>query len=108
VIGTSSVIQAIASGRKGATALDRYLGGSGDIDESLVPIFQLEKWLGPGEGFASMSRCEESCILVEERVKSFCKVVSDMDEEAADYESNRCLQCDLRLKITPVKFWANY
>jgi len=31
-----------------------------------------------------------------------------MDEETADCESKRCLQCDLRLKITPVKFWGNY
>jgi hypothetical protein len=35
-------------------------------------------------------------------------VVSDMDEETADYESKRCLQCDLRLKIKLVKFWGNY
>jgi hypothetical protein len=100
--------QAIASGRKGAMALDRYLGGSGDIDEKLAPILQPEKCLGPGEGFASMSRCEESCMPAQERLQSFCKMVHDMDEATATYESKRCLQCDLRLKITPVKFWANY
>jgi len=108
VIGTSSVIQAIASGRKGAMVLDQYLGGSGNIDETLAPISQPEKWLGPGEGFASMDRCEETCMPAEERLRSFCKMVKDMDEETAGYESKRCLQCDLRLKITPVKFWANY
>ena len=108
VIGTASVIKAIASGRKAAIAVDQFLEGRGNIDEKLAPVSEPQKCLGPGEGFASMSRCEESCMLPEERLQSFCKVVHDMDEETADYESKRCLQCDLRLKITPVKFWANY
>jgi len=108
VIGTASVIKAIASGRKAAIALDQFLEGSGNIDEKLAPISEPKKCLGPGEGFASMGRCEESCMIPEKRLQSFCKVVHDMDEEKADYESNRCLQCDLRLKMTPVKFWGNY
>ena len=37
VSGTSSVIKAIASGRKAATAVDKYLGGSGRIDRKLAP-----------------------------------------------------------------------
>jgi NADPH-dependent glutamate synthase beta subunit-like oxidoreductase/ferredoxin len=108
VTGTASVIKAIASGRKAAIALDKFLEGSGEIDAKLAPISEPPKCLGPDQNFASMSRCEESCILPEERLQSFCKVVHDMDEETAVYESKRCLQCDLRLKITPVKFWGNY
>lgn len=108
VQGTSSVIEAIASGRKRAIAIDRFLGGSGDIDERLAPSSGFETCLGPGEGFAAMTRYQESCIPTEERLRSFCKVLNDMDEEAADYESERCLQCDLRLKITTVEFWGSY
>jgi formate dehydrogenase beta subunit len=108
VTGTSSLIKAIASGRKGAIAVDKFLEGNGNIDEELAPHSEPKKCLGPGEGFASMNRCEVSCILLEERLQSFCKVVRDMDEETADYESRRCLQCDLRLKIKLVKFWGNY
>jgi formate dehydrogenase (NADP+) beta subunit len=108
VYGTASVIQAIASGRKGAIAVDRFLEGSGDIDEKLAPDSEPEIYLGPGEGFASMSRGPDSCVPPEERLHSFCLVVNGMDEETAGYESTRCLQCDLRLKITPVKFWGNY
>lgn len=108
VTGTSSLIKAIASGRKGAIALDKFLEGSGDIDEKLAPHLEPKKCLGPGEGFASMNRYEVFCIPPEERLRSFCKVVCDMDEETADYESKRCLQCDLRLKIRLVKFWGNY
>jgi hypothetical protein len=41
-------------------------------------------------------------------VISFCRIVHDLDEKAAVAESHRCLQCDLRLKMTPVKFWGDY
>jgi formate dehydrogenase beta subunit len=108
VNGTASVIEAIASGRRGAMAVDRYLGGSGSIDEELAPLEEPKSWLGPGEGFAALNRCKEYCIGAADRVKSFCGIVQALGEEAAVSESSRCLQCDLRLKITPVKFWADY
>ena len=108
VNGTSSVIKAIASGRKAAIALDKYLEGSGNIDEKLAPQSEVKKYLGPWDGYASLERCQDSYVATEERLKSFCRVVQDMDGEKAEYESKRCLQCDLRLKITPVKFWGNY
>ena len=108
VTGTTSVIEAIASGRNGAVVVDRYLGGSGDIDEALAPVEKPEPGLGPREGFARESRSENPHSAPEERVKSFCRIVHDLDEKAAAAESHRCLQCDLRLKITPVKFWGDY
>jgi NADPH-dependent glutamate synthase beta subunit-like oxidoreductase len=108
VIGTTSVIEAIASGRQAAIAIDQYLGGDGDIDEVLAPAIEPRTCLGPGEGFASLSRCEDTCITAEERIQSFCTVVGDMNEETANNESIRCLQCDTRLKISPVKFWGEY
>jgi formate dehydrogenase beta subunit len=108
VSGTSSVIKAIASGRKTAIAVDRYLEGSGIIDEKLAAVTEPETTLGCVEGFAALQRCEESLIPAEARAGNFNKVVCDIDEEAAVGESERCLQCDLRLKITPVKFWGSY
>jgi NADPH-dependent glutamate synthase beta subunit-like oxidoreductase len=108
VSGTGSVIAAIASGRNAAVVVDRYLGGSGQIDEQLVPREDLEPWLGPGEGFAAQSRSKEYCIGAGDRISSFCEIVQPFDEAAAVAESGRCLQCDLRLKITPVRFWGDY
>ncbi|MGA2106252.1 MAG: FAD-dependent oxidoreductase [Syntrophorhabdales bacterium] len=108
VSGTASVIKAIASGRKGAVAVDKFLEGRGNIDEKLAPPLEPERRLGPGKGFAALDRCAEVCLLPEERLKGFCTVSADMDDETAAYESDRCLQCDLRLSITPVKFWGNY
>ena len=108
MIGTASVIEAIASGRKGAVAVDRYLGGDGDIDERLAPLEEVDPWLGPGEGFAALNRCREDRVLTGDRVSSFCEIVQPLDEGGAVAESSRCLQCDLRLKITPVRFWGDY
>ena len=108
VKGTTSVIEAIASGRNGAVVVDRYLGGSGDIDEALVPIEKPEPGLGRREGFARENRFENPRLAPDERVISFCPIVHDLDEKAAVAESHRCLQCDLRLKMTPVKFWGDY
>ncbi len=93
VTGTTSVIEAIASGREIAKAIDSYLGGSGEIDEVLAPEATPNTRLGRDRDFASRHRYE---------------IAPANNEEAALAESARCLQCDLRLKITAVKFWADY
>jgi len=88
VSGTASVVKAIASGRKVAAAVDKYLGGSGDIDEQLAPAEEPPAHLGPGMGFAELARRGTPCTPVD--------------------EAERCLQCDLRLRIAPVRFWGDY
>ncbi|MCX7912427.1 MAG: FAD-dependent oxidoreductase [Dehalococcoidales bacterium] len=108
VTGTSSVIRAIASGRKAASAVDSYLGGNGSIDEIGVPTRDFPKTLGRCEGFAFLERCAEARLAPGERLKGFGCVVTGIDEATALNEAGRCLQCDLRLKITPVKFWSSY
>jgi len=108
VNGASSVIKAIASGRKAAAALDQYLGGSGMIEEKLAPPQEPAKCIGLREGFAALKRVEDTLVPPEERIKSFCPVAQSMDEAGAIGEAERCLQCDLRLKITPIKFWSQF
>jgi formate dehydrogenase beta subunit len=108
VMGTTSVIEAIASGRKSAIAIDQYLGGDGNIDEVLAPTETVEAWLGPDNEFAFLDRCDRHCIGVEDRLAGFCSLVQTLDEQEAVGESARCLQCDLRLRISPVKFWGDY
>jgi hypothetical protein len=108
VTGTTSVIEAIASGRNGAVVVDRYLGGSGEIDEVLVAVEKPEPGLGRREGFGHETRVDNPRLAPKERVVSFCQIVHDLDEKAGVAESHRCLQCDLRLKMTPVKFWGDY
>ncbi|MBN1190185.1 MAG: FAD-dependent oxidoreductase [Dehalococcoidales bacterium] len=108
VSGSSSLIKAMASGRKTAMAIDRYLEGDGKIEEKLAPAADLPVYLGPGDGFAGLEREEGDHEPVEKRLAGFCTVEKEMEQDAAEYESGRCLQCDLRLKIKAVKFWGNY
>jgi NADPH-dependent glutamate synthase beta subunit-like oxidoreductase/NAD-dependent dihydropyrimidine dehydrogenase PreA subunit len=108
VTGTSSVIQAIASGRKAAAAVDRFLGGSGVVDPRLAAPAELATFLGREEGFALENRCRDAIACPPDLTGNFGAVAGEMDEEAAAGEAGRCLQCDLRLKIARVKFWGDY
>ena len=45
VTGPATVIGAIAAGRKAAVGIDRYLGGAGDISESLVSLEEADCYL---------------------------------------------------------------
>lgn len=104
VSGPATIIEAIASGRAGATAIDKYLGGNGIIDEQLAPTGEPCDCIGCEKGFASQPREEPPFIDLDERISSFEVVENKFSDDAAVKESNRCLQCDLRLKISSVKF----
>lgn len=108
VTGTASVIGAIAQARKAAGAIDQYLGGDGDIDESLAPEHEADPYIGYTQGFAGLLRQQPECLTPEERCKGFMLSDNGFTEEAAHCEAERCLQCDLRLQIAPQKFWSDY
>ncbi len=104
VSGPSTIIEAIASGRAGAIAIDKYLGGKGIIDEQLAPNTEPCDCIGCEKGFASQPREEPPVIGPDERKTGFEVVENNFSEDSAVKEANRCLQCDLRLKISSVKF----
>ena len=94
--GPASVIEAIAAGRRGAQAIDRYLGGVGDISESLVDPEEATCWLEsqlPPEKAASYTHMSP-----EESIKSFAEVEYGFERDVAVAEASRCLQCHV---ITP-------
>ena len=101
VTGPASVIGAIAAGRLAASSIDKYLGGSGVIDEVLAPVEEGNGWLGKDDGFADRQRVHMPCLPVERRIRNFVEVETGLTEEMAVGEAGRCLRCDLRLKITP-------
>jgi NADPH-dependent glutamate synthase beta subunit-like oxidoreductase len=101
--GPASVIEAIAMGRRAASSIDRYLGGGGLIEETLAPPERLDPWLGKDEGFANWHRVETPYLSLEQRLSGFAEVKLGLDEEAAIKEAKRCLRCNLRLDISPVK-----
>lgn len=108
VTGTASVIKAIAGARYAAGQIDCYLGGDGKIDEELAPEQFRNPCIGRQENFGHLPRRESRVLPPDERAGSFCEMDLGLGDEDALYESNRCLQCDLRLDIAPQKFWASY
>ncbi len=100
VTGTASVIEAIAAGRRAATSIDQYLGGSGEIDEMLADIEQPSQYLGHKEGFADRLRVPMPCLAVEQRLGGFPEVELGFSEPEAIDEAERCLRCELRLLLS--------
>ncbi len=92
VSGPASVIEAIADGRQAAISIDKYLGGNGDIEETLAPP---EGEVAPLEEAEEGGRTEVPTLPVAERIKSFSQVELSLGEEMAIKEAERCLRCDL-------------
>ncbi len=95
--GPASVIEAIAAGRRAATSIDLYLGGSGDIDESLLPPEEPDHWLGREEGFADLARIRSPYQFLPPQFAGLSGAEPPLSQEAAIIEAKRCLRCDLRL-----------
>lgn len=108
VTGTQSVIKAIAGAREAVKAMDIYLGGNGEFEENLAPEQVLQPCIGKEEGFVDQTRMEPQVTSAEERVKQFDLMDHGFCEQAALCEAGRCLQCDLREKLAPQKFWSDY
>ncbi|MFH0941554.1 MAG: NADH-quinone oxidoreductase subunit NuoF [Chloroflexota bacterium] len=98
VSGPGMVVAAVAAGRRGATAIDKYLRG----DTSRVDLYDLrvpvvtekaaeEEAATPGE----QPRAKMPTRAVPERKKSFYEIEMGFSEEQARYEAKRCLRCDL-------------
>ena len=100
VTGPASVIEAIDSGRKAAVSIDLYLGGSGQIDQKFIPEEQEDPSLGRDEGFGYTKRAKVGFLPVDKRMHGFAQVEYGFEEKAAREESERCLKCQLRLKIS--------
>ncbi len=104
VSGPSSVIEAIAMGRKAAASIDKYLGGTGEIDENLVDVKEPSTCLGATHGFAGLRRIQMPCLPVEKRMvpkrdNGFAEVELGLNEEMAIEEARRCLECQLRFQV---------
>ena len=98
-MGPSSVVRAVASGRRAAEAVDRYLGGAGEVPSILDPE-EPDQWIGPDDGFATRTRAQPGIAPAATRIDGFAEVESALDTVGAAVEAGRCLQCDLRLRIS--------
>jgi NADH-quinone oxidoreductase subunit F len=98
VTGPGMVIEAIAAGRRGAVAIDKYLKG----DTSRVEIYDLkvkgaeEVTAGEEEEtWEAKPRLEIPTLPAQERKQSFQEIELGFSEEQAREEAKRCLRCDL-------------
>jgi NADPH-dependent glutamate synthase beta subunit-like oxidoreductase len=110
VLGPSSVVQAVANARQAAESIDRFLGGDGLIP-SILENERPSQWIGSAEGFAARARAAAETVAPEDRLTDFSEVEATIDAAAAMDEAGRCLQCDLRLDISPPVYpplpWLN-
>ncbi len=100
VRGPSSVIDAIAKGKRAAEEIDSYLGGKGKIrGTQSLDVVQSPR-IGVIAGFDKENRINSNLNPAELRKKSFSPIEQCYTHSAAASEASRCLQCDLRLNIS--------
>jgi len=91
----ASVINAVVDGRKAAISIDKYLGGKGVIDETLVHgdggLLAVERRLLMGE------RAKIDILPLSKRLSSFEEVESNIAKKAIQEETKRCNRCDLTI-----------
>jgi len=110
VLGSSSVVEAVASGRRAAQAIDRFLGGSGELPRLFDPPPAPAPRLPKVEGFRLLGRpgftgrlytpaATTACPAADVLMSRFAEVAWPLTEDMAEEEASRCLYCDLRLHI---------
>ena len=102
VTGPDSVIRAIAAGRTAAISIDKYLGGSGIIDEELTTERRIGLCAGiTAEDFVGLRRVRMPCLPPERVINNFTEVETGLLNDGAVAEGKRCFQCGFRNQITP-------
>jgi formate dehydrogenase beta subunit len=103
VTGPDFVIRAIAGGRLAAISIDKYLGGSGDIDEQLTTERGIGKCAGlTAADFPTQPRVKMPTLSPEQVMHDLTKEVElGLDNDDAVAEGKRCFQCGFRSQITP-------
>jgi hypothetical protein len=98
LLTTTTVIEAIRSGRAAALAVDRHLGGSGtEAPPSALGLGEAR--LERIDGFAARPRVALPRLPAESRRRTWEVVTPCLPREAAMAEAARCLQCDLRFGL---------
>ena len=90
VVGSGTVIGAIAAGKEAAISIDRYINGldlraGRDIEPEIAEV--------PVEGLKKKRQVKMNYLPVEERIDNFSEVELGYTEKEAMKEANRCLVC---------------
>jgi NADH-quinone oxidoreductase subunit F len=97
VTGPSTVVEAIAAGKRAALMIDRYLRGEKmkQPGTPLLPNVFLEPLPSLAPGQHTSPRAIIPHLPVESRVLNFAEVEKSLSKEEAGAEAKRCLRCDL-------------
>ena len=96
--GPTYAIRAIASGRRAAIAINKYLQGEKgriEITDEKTKMEVVSAFAQEEEGTEGKPRISVKHERPEERIKDFREVEKGLSEEEARFESKRCLRCDL-------------
>jgi len=94
--GPGALITAIAEGKKVAAAIDRHLGGDGNVVSTWAERPAADGYDGTREkGFADRRRCALPVLPVDARRGDFGEVYLCLAADDAVAEAARCLSCDL-------------
>jgi NADH-quinone oxidoreductase subunit F len=98
VTGPAFVIEAIAAGRRGAVAIDKYLRG----EAGRVELIEEKEEISPEVLEAELEevakekpRRQVPLLSPEQRLRGFAEIELGFSDEEAQEEANRCLRCDL-------------
>ncbi len=108
VTGPSTVIDALAAGRKAAISIDRYLKGQDltvgreaeGTQESRLPVNI--------EGVAKKERAAMPALAMDQRRGNFQEVELGLSKEEAKKEAERCLSCECKLCIEECAFLEQF
>ena len=112
VLGPATLIEAVAQGRIAAAAIDKQLGGDGDIEEKLLPdAWETDPHIGREEDF-NQRRKVHPILLAPSQRQNWNEVERGYDDVMARFEAGRCLKCNLAAKIhnavLPPEAWLDF
>ena len=112
VLGPATLIEAVAQGRTAASAIDRFLGGDGDIEEKLLPEdWDTNPYLGR-DGHFNKARRLHPLLLAPEQRKGWDEVDLGFDDATGRAEGLRCLKCNLAAQTAhmalPPESWLDF
>ncbi|MDI9644599.1 MAG: FAD-dependent oxidoreductase [Candidatus Verstraetearchaeota archaeon] len=93
VVRPKSVIEGIKEGRAAASAIDKYLGGSG-IPEPVVDESELVPRPHDASEILGIEPATPKCLEPTVRIKGFDEVEGGFERDDATREASRCWRCD--------------
>jgi NADPH-dependent glutamate synthase beta subunit-like oxidoreductase len=100
VTGPSSIIEAIAAGRRAATSALKHLGENGGLLTDIPELSEPDRAFGEDPEFTKRNREWMPKLDPQKRIEDFDPVELGYDADAARREAGRCLRCDMRLRLS--------